>query len=277
MKKKLLVAAIAAIAFMLIVGWVLFVHMTRDTITAVLYYPDKAGTALVSDTKNIHFNDATHIPYNIVTKLQTKGGISRKCRVNTITFDSSEKITVDLSEEFLTDNPQLNLLRVYAIVKSICSTSTAIGITEVKVTVDNSPLKTPAGEKIGYLSDSSINIMNSKEIMSYACDLYFKNKEGKLQAETREIDAANGSIEHNAVQALINGPETRGLYRVFPAGTILSSAEIQEGICYINFASLPKSADLALIEASLSHTISSLCGIEEIRIMTEGKLIINQR
>ena len=277
MKKKLIFAGAISLAVLLIIGGVLFALIHGDTVTAVLYYPDKAGTSLVSDSESIPFSDATHIPHNIVLKLQAKGGISRKCSINTITFDSAEKITVDLSEEFLEDNPQLNILRVYAIVKSICSTSSLIGITEVRVTVDGSSLKTPAGKKIGYLSDSSINIMNSKETMTYACDLYFRNRENKLQAETREIDAANGSIEHNAVQALIDGPETRGLYKVFPSGTILSSAETKDGVCYINFSALPGSADMALIEAALSYTLASLSGVEKVMLMTEGKLITNQR
>lgn len=277
MKKKLLITGAVFIATVLIAGGFFLAQINRNTITAVLYYPNRAGTSLVTDTESISFNDATHIPYNIVMKLQSKGSMSQRFTINTITFDSTEKITVDLAEDFLSDNPQLNLLRIYAIVKSICSTSAIIGITDVKVTVDNSPLKTPAGKKIGYLSESSINIMNSKEIMTYSCDLYFKNKEGMLQPETRKIDAANGSIEHNAVQALINGPETRGLYKVFPTGTILISAETKAGICYVNFASLPKSANMDIIKSSLSHTLSSLSGVEEVWIMNEGKLITKQR
>lgn len=277
MKNKLLIAGAGIAAVILIAGGFLLASFNRSTITAVLYYPDKSGTTLISDSESISYNDATHIPYNIVSKLQSKGCISHECNINTVTFDTPEKITIDLSEEFLSDESRLNLLRVYAIVKSVCSTSPIIGITEVRVTVDSSPIKTGAGKKLSYLSDSSINIMNSEEIMTYNCDLYFKNRDGKLSPETREIDAANGSIEHNAVQALIDGPETRGLYRVFPNGTSLISAEIKNGVCYINFAALPKSADITLIESALYRTLSSLSGVEEIVIMTEGKLITKPR
>ncbi len=277
MKKKLLITGAALAAAVIVAGGFILARLNNTTITAVLYYPDKNETTLVSDTESISFNDATHIPSNIVSRLQAKGCISRDCSINTVSFDSPERITIDLSEEFLCEKSHLNVLRVYAIVKSICSTSPVIGITEVRVTTDNAPVKTPQGKKLGYLSDSSINIMNSREIMTYKCDLYFKNKEGILQPETREIDAANGSIEHNAVQALINGPETRGLYSVFPSGTSLISAEIKDGVCYVNFGALPKSADLSLIKSALTYTLSALDGVEEIRIMTEGRLITKQR
>lgn len=277
MKKRLLIASALIGAIVLIAGILLLVRLNRSTITAVLYYPDKAGTTLVSDSESISYNDPTYIPYNIVSKLKSKGCISRECTINTITFDSPEKITIDLSEEFLCDESNLNLLRVYAIVKSVCSTSPIIGITEVKVTVNNYPVETGAGKKLGFLSDSSINIMNSKEIMTYNCDLYFKNDEGKLFPEPRELDAANGSIEHNAVQALIDGPEAQELYRIFPKGTSLISAEIEDDVCYINFRHLPKSTDINLIQSALYRTLSALSGVEEIVIMTEGKLITKPR
>ena len=276
MKKKIILAA--SLVVLVIIGVVMFFALRhKNSISAVMYYLDKTQTALVADNVSIRFDDPLQIPYNIVEKLQsgkigTKSPVDERCRINTISFDSSDSITVDLSEEFLSDRPHLNVLRTYAIVKSICSTSQFIGITKVKVTVDNKPITTADGTALSYLSDSSINIMNSGETMTYECQLYFQDRAtGALKSETRKIDAANGTVEFNAISALIKGPESRGLKRIFPKGVKLISAETWAGVCYVNFSALPQDIDMEVITLAMTHTLSPFNHIESVKILINGK------
>ena len=179
---------------------------------------------------------------------------------------------MDLSKEFVDTDTELNVLRAYAIIKSICSTSATLGISRVRVTVDGKYIKAPNGMAIGYLSDSSINIMNSEETITYECDLYFPDKESNtLKPERRKIDAANGTIEFNTINAMIDGPETDGLDNIFPNGTRLQSAQTLDGVCYVSFAELPPSASETLINSALTHTLSVFDGIDSVKVLIKGK------
>ena len=255
----------------------MLMYTGKSKLPCVVYYLNRNQTELVSETVNISYADPTHIPQNIISKLKNSGfgkksPIPKGCTVNTVSFDSADSITVDLSGEFVDTDTELNVLRAYAIIKSICSTSASLGISRVRVTVDGKYIKAPNGMAIGYLSDSSINIMNSEETITYECDLYFLDKESNnLKPERRKIDAANGTIEYNTINAMIEGPTTKGLQNVFPKGTTLQSAQTLEGVCYVSFAELPPSASETLINSALTHTLSAFDGIDSVKILIKGK------
>ncbi len=281
MKKTLIGALISLGLVMCAVAVFILMYTGKSKLPCVLYYLNSSRTELVSETVNISYTDPTHIPQNIVTRLKKSGfrkesPIPDSCRVNTVSFDSADSITVDLSGEFVDTDTELNVLRAYAIIKSVCSTSAALGINRVRVTVDGKYIKAPDGTAIGYLSDSSINIMNSEESITYECDLYFKDKyTDNLKPERRRIDAVNGTIEFNTINAMIEGPESKELQNVFPKGTRLQSAQTLEGVCYISFGSFPTTASETLINSALTHTLSAFDGIDSVKILINGRDIKN--
>lgn len=276
--RKTIIGACVSLG-LLICAIVVFILMYtgKSKLPCVVYYLNRSQTQLVAETVNVSYTDPTHIPQNIISKLK-KSGLGKKspvpesCTINTISFDSEDSVTVDLSKEFVDTDTELNVLRAYAIIKSICSTSATLGISRVRVTVDGKYIKAPNGMAIGYLSDSSINIMNSEETITYECDLYFPDKESNtLKPERRKIDAANGTIEFNTINAMIEGPETDGLDNIFPNGTRLQSAQTLDGVCYVSFAELPPSASETLINSALTHTLSVFDGIDSVKVLIKGK------
>lgn len=276
--RKTIIGACVSLG-LLICAIVVFILMYtgKSKLPCVVYYLNTSQTQLVAETVNVSYTDPTHVPQNIISKLK-KSGLGKKspvpksCTINTISFDSEDSVTVDLSKEFVDTDTELNVLRAYAIIKSICSTSATLGISRVRVTVDGKYIKAPNGMAIGYLSDSSINIMNSEETITYECDLYFPDKESNtLKPERRKIDAANGTIEFNTINAMIEGPETDGLDNIFPNGTRLQSAQTLDGVCYVSFAELPPSASETLINSALTHTLSVFDGIDSVKVLIKGK------
>lgn len=277
MKKTVIGSLISLGLVILAVIVFILMYTGKSKLPCVVYFLSNDQTELVSETVNISYTDPTHIPGNIIARLKKSGAgkkspIPKGCSLNTVSFDSEDSITVDLSGEFVDTDTELNVLRAYAIIKSICSTSSSLGISRVRVTVDGKYIKAPSGAAIGYLSDSSINIMNSDESITYECDLYFKDKEADtLKSERRRIDAINGTIEFNTVNAMIDGPESDELQDVFPKGTRLQSAQTLNGVCYVSFASLPASASENLIVSALTHTLSAFDGIDSVEILINGR------
>ncbi len=275
--KKLLIWSGSLILVLLLLALLYFVFKDSNSISAVLYYLDSDQTCLVADNTSIHYEDASNIPENIISRLKggklfKKSPIPKDCRVNSVNIDSSHRISVDMSDEFLSGNEQLDVLRTYAVVKSICSTSQFIGITEVRVTAGGNPIKSKAGTALGYLSNSAINVMNSEEVMTYECELYFLSKaSNSLKSERRKIDASNGTVETNAVKALINGPQSKHLQGIFPRGTKLISAQTMDTVCYVNFSALPQGADIKIIHSALKRTLSAFHDIKDVKILLSGK------
>lgn len=276
MKKSIIITAVVGAVLMMALAAV-YVLRQRSSVDAVMYYLDKTETALVADHESISYTQPSDIPQNIINRLQKgkwrrKSPVPEECTINEITFDSADSITVDMSENFAGDNPRLNILRTYAIVKSVCSTSQFIGITKVRVTAGGKPIKSTDGTALSYLSNASINVMNSTEVITYECELFFLDYgSDTLKSERRKIDAANGTVEHNAVQALIDGPESKGLRRLFPRGTTLISAQTWDGVCYVNFQTLPPTENMDIISIGLKHTLSAFNNIKDIKILINGK------
>lgn len=271
MKNRIIriIAICLVFAFLCAVAGIIF-HMSRSRVPVTLYLLDKQQKNLITKDTDISYADPTYIPEKIIKKLQGRGGIPKATLLNYVSFDSADSITVDFTKDFLTEDYRINVLRTYAVVKSICSTSQFIGISRVKVTTDEKPIMTSDGKALGHISDSSINLLNSDNKIVYSCELYFKDKSsGIFKSEKRSIDAL-GSLEYAAVQALIDGPYLKNLDGVFPKNTRLISAEVFDGTCYVNLAPLSKTADINDIETALTYTLTAFEGIDNVKILIDG-------
>jgi len=92
---------------------------------------------------------------------------------------------------------------------------------------------------------------------------------------TRVVSADSVSIE-TAIQEILNGPSDDSLSMDIPAGTRLLGVETENGVVSINFseefgyiAHLPQSEPLVL--RSIIMTAKQFPGVEEVRILIEGK------
>lgn len=107
--------------------------------------------------------------------------------------------------------------------------------------------------------------------------LYFLNEEGVLVGEQRTLEIYEGDTRFgNLVAALLDGPQSEGLFPVIPVDFSISSVKVENGVCRITLPSstldaLPEDEKTQrLILHSLTDSLYSLDGIREIRISEEG-------
>ena len=112
-----------------------------------------------------------------------------------------------------------------------------------------------------------------------SADLYFLGDGGGLAVKTRELLVPSGSAPAMvALQALLSGPESEGLYLPFPQGAELIDLWINtDGTCYVNFsapflerAPTPTSQARLLLYA-IVNTLCQFSGISSVRLLVEGE------
>ncbi|MBP3361327.1 MAG: GerMN domain-containing protein [Clostridia bacterium] len=282
MKKRLFIAAVIFIAAALIAGLVFLLKPDEDKLSAVLYFLNDEETELIADNNYIPVTDANEIPLQVINLLRDnraaggkKSPVPKDCTVNTITFESEDRISIDMSAEFLCDNPHKNVMRAYAVIKSVCSAAQYYGVKEVRVTVNNSPIKAVDGGELDFLSDSDISRRDEKhEILTYDCMLYYEDKaSGTLRAEQRSIDAGADSIEQNIVNALIKGPVSKELKRTLPSDMVLISAQTVDGICFVNLEPVSGISNSGTAVLSIVKTLVQLDNVDSVQLLIDGKKV----
>lgn len=278
MKKKLFIAAVIFVAAALIAGLVFLLKPDGNRISVVVYFLNREETELIADNRDISVGDAKDIPLQVINLLREKRAagskkspVGKECTVNTITFENEERITIDMSAEFLCDDPHKNVMRAYAVIKSVCS----CGVKEARVTVNNSPVKAADGGELGFLSDSDISRRDEKhESLAYDCMLYYEDKAtGALRAEQRSIDTGSDSVEQNIVNALISGPVSKELKRTLPSDTVLISAQTVDGICFVNLEPVSGASNPGTAVQSIVKTLVQLDNVDSVQLLIDGKKV----
>lgn len=109
-------------------------------------------------------------------------------------------------------------------------------------------------------------------------ELYFPDADGRgLGVEERELTLAESDDLYTAVaQALLEGPESELLRDLFPEGTELLDAGVDDGICYVNFSAelldgAPDDpAEQKLLLYSVINTLGSLEPVHAVQVLVEG-------
>jgi len=281
MNKKNIILIVAAVVIALVVAAVLLMlNKTGESVSGIIYYLNREETELVPESVEFKFDSPQDVPLAVINKLKTKkksvaNPLSDACRINTIVFGEDGRIEVDFSEEFLSDNTYKNVLRTYAVVKSICASAAFCGVTEVKVSVDNEPVKDLNGNDIDFLSGADIVLVNNGgSRILYDCMLYYKDKlTGTLRAEKRVIEAGAGNLEKTVVNELIKGPVSKELTRIFSYDTELVSVQTIGGICFVNLKNIPDNVNGNLAITSIIKTLTSLQNVEKVQILLDGKTV----
>ena len=152
-----------------------------------LYFMNEDRSGIVSETREIRYRDDTELAGNILENLRKgpstsnrKRIIDRNTGVNTLEIADDNSITVDFTKDFLSDDPVKNVLCVYAVTKSLCSTGK---ISQVMVTADTSPITDRDGNELGFVAASDINLETeeySSEMRQVS--LYFSNSKNMLSS-----------------------------------------------------------------------------------------------
>lgn len=150
------------------------------------------------------------------------------------------------------------------------------GVQSVAVTV--------RGQELAYRDAQSFSaadvLLSSTEDVVGTVDvtLYFPDGDGILTGEARTLELYEGDTQAGAVlQALAEGPETRGLSPVLPEEFSALSVWTEEDICYVN---LPSSAlkeelqerDLIWTIQAIARSLRSLPPVGEVRFLVDGEI-----
>lgn len=106
--------------------------------------------------------------------------------------------------------------------------------------------------------------------------LYFADFQAQhVIPEEREVAVTGDSLAQITVSELLKGPKDPYLRKPFPDGLKLLSAEVKDGIAYVNFSSqmnqVQGSAGAAMVSKSLIHALTDLEGIDKVMILVEGQ------
>ncbi len=279
-KKAFIIVVIIIFIAALITGMMFFIKGMKKTIQTTLYYISADGYGIEPIEKKIKYTSEKQIPADITELLKQNSGklrppVPKETIVNSISYDGQERMTVDLSDDFLGSNATENVLQTYALVKSFNSISMIYGVSEIRITVDSEPVKTVDGIEIGYINGSEIVSTDSSFKKISECILYYNDKKTKtLRGEKREIVTEfDGNPEKGIVKTLIEGPLSPELEKVISSDTELLSAYTVEGICYVNFKVYNEKINGERALTSVAKSLFSRNNISRVVIMVNGRII----
>lgn len=291
MTRNRIIAVVVAVLG-LITAIICAVYISYDNATEKisidLYFINEDGTGIVSSPNKIRYKTDDELIKNTLEMLR-QGPNSAKLgeimpkdtQITGIELLGGGFLTVHFSDEFLSEDSSRNILNVYAVVKTLCSTA---HVSSVKVLVNGEPIKDRDGKALEYISASDINL-ETEEYRSELrqVKLYFADSNAKaLVPETRTIKITDQQpIEQYLINELIKGTKDKKMKSLLSKKTVLVSVDVEENICYLNF----KSNFLAdnkgseeheeLVIYSIVNSLTELQTIARVQFYMDGKRVEN--
>ena len=105
--------------------------------------------------------------------------------------------------------------------------------------------------------------------------LYFATEDNSaVKKEIRDVQVKDGAILKASVQALIDGPQTAGLHKTIPDGTVIRGVNLKNKVAIVDFSKEFSSANgIAEVVKRISavNTLTGIQGVEKVKILVEGK------
>lgn len=285
MNKKVILAILSVVIILVASGIGIYTGLRKSNSEKILkiYFLNKTSTDIVTEEREVEGEGNKLLDALVEEILKGPDSGKNKPVVGKNTTVISKKktdtyLTIDFSKEFLRESPTENMLSVYAIARTLCQVEK---VTDVMVTVEGEPVKTPDGATIGYLKNNDINLENdtftndSKHIT-----LYFAKKDGSgLAKEVRTIKITDTKpIEWYVITELIKGPVNKDLAATLSQDTELMAVETAKSTCHITFKnfieknmSKPDSFESELAVYSVVNSLLELEDIGSVRFLFDGK------
>ena len=180
---------------------------------------------------------------------------------------------VNLSEKYGGLSGVELTLADYCIVLTLCQVP---GVEAVSIDVEGSPI--PYRDR-QLLRSSDVVLSGGEDQPLYlTVKLFFPRRSGGLAAEERNVLLTEQDTPVTAVlNALLSGPETQGLFFLFPEEAHILSAWVENGNCYVDFDAPfldrePESA--AQAQQLLYAIVNTLCQLPDVgavQILVEGE------
>ncbi len=251
-----------------------------------LYFLNSEQTTLQSELREVRYKDSADLCIKVIDELikgpkavGIKPILNSNVKFLSVDMNDNANIITNFSQEFLTGDSSKDILRVYAVVKTLCSIS---GIESVKVNVDGNDIVAPDGEIIGALKANDIKLMSDvNEGELHEVTLYFtKQNTGKLYSEKRSIKITDQRpLAQHVVQELINGPKTQELVACLSDSSTLIGVTILDNKCYVDFKngfiSKNSGSDEHKLLAiySIVNSLTELDSVGRVQFLVDGKRI----
>lgn len=288
MKRRKIIALIIAVVTLIVavIGAVYINYDKKTYKTSVdLYFINEDGTGIVAVPQKLRYkNDGDLIDVTLEklrkgpSSSQLKPIMSSDTQIRATELEGGY-LTVHFSDEFLTDDSSRNVLNVYAVVKTMSSTTLA---TSVKVLVNGEPIKDRDGKPLEFISASDINL-ETEEYRSEMREvtLYFADPaKRKLVREKRTIKITDQQpIEQYLINELIKGTKNKEMKSLLSNKTVLVSVDVHENICYLNFKSefltdnAGNEAHEKLVIYSIVNSLTELQTISRVQFYMDGKRV----
>ncbi|MGN0162906.1 MAG: GerMN domain-containing protein [Candidatus Ornithomonoglobus sp.] len=289
MKKKYIAASAAALVILIAgIAILLFINtgIVSESAAADLYFMNEDGTSIIAEPCELRYKDDADLARTVIEKLRkgpsaSKHGriMPRATKLQRIEFTDEYGVIVDFSTDFLSEDPSKNVLSVYAVTKSLCSTGI---VTNVMVTINGACISDRDGNQLGFITASDINL-ETEEYQSEMREvvLYFGDRSStQLVKETRTIKITDQQpIEQYIINELIKGPDDKTMQAVLSKSTVLMSVDVEDNICYLSFRSsfLKENAGDSNHEKqviySIVNSLTELNTISRVQFYMDGKRV----
>lgn len=253
-----------------------------------LYFMNSDGTGIVAQQHKVRYKNENELISNTLEALRrgpssAKLGrvMPRETHITGIELSDNGYLTVNFSENFLSEDPSRNVLNTYAVVKTLCSTG---AVSSVKVFAGGRQIQDRDKNVLDYISASDINLETEQyqsEMREVA--LYFADStREKLVREMRTIKITDQQpIEQYIINELIKGTKEKSMHSILSSGTVLASVDVEDNICYLNFKSnfiaenTGGSSHEKLVIYSIVNSLTELQTIGRVQFYIDGKRVEN--
>ena len=198
---------------------------------------------------------------------------------DTTSINTKERVVkVDFTSEYNELTPQQKIGMRASIVYSLTELEFIDG---VDFYVEQTPLSTATGKLVGVVYRSDINkdaLVPSPATKPYVLNVYFANKEGKLQKEMHSIIVSNSSKEEKLViEEIIQGPKSDELLPTVPKNTKVNTVDTLNGVCQIDLSFDPKDKFFkddytrTLMIYSIVNSLTELPQVKKVIISIDGQ------
>lgn len=176
------------------------------------------------------------------------------------------KLTVDFSEEYKTASG----LTTYAVIKTYCA------LAEIDSVLVRSGGADVLGD--GFVSGDAINL-ESDDDCATTVSLYFADEDkSSLVREYRKINITDTRpVEEYILAELIKGPKDKKNIGLLSENTGVTSVEVTDGTCYVNFKRGFESENSAskevqrLLIYSVVNSMTGRDGVKNVQFLIDGK------
>ena len=185
-------------------------------------------------------------------------------------------LTLNFNLAYREKDPVTEILGRAAIVRTLCQVEE---IDNILFEVEDSTLTDNTGAPVGSMNESTFIYNAGREINTFdkvRLTLYFTDEEGSelVPVYRTVVYNSNISIERLAMEQLIQGPQTEGVYPTINPETGVLNITVRDGSCYVDlderFLVEPYNVQPKTALYSVINTLTGMQGVNKVQFYVNG-------